>query len=78
MPVFASILGARRGDRRSGRVWEASGGLHPLKTMLWGLRMPDRFLHTAVAQDVYQQAFDRLLRDLQAAERPPEGSRPVG
>jgi TIR domain/Pentapeptide repeats (8 copies) len=27
---------------------------------------------------VYQQAFDRLLRDLKAAERPPEGSRPVG
>jgi hypothetical protein len=28
--------------------------------------------------DVYQKAFDRLLRDLTAAERPPEGSRPVG
>jgi uncharacterized protein YjbI with pentapeptide repeats len=28
--------------------------------------------------DVYQQAFDRLLRDLKAAERQPEGSRPVG
>jgi hypothetical protein len=27
---------------------------------------------------VYQQAFDRLLRDLKAAERQPEGSRPVG
>jgi hypothetical protein len=27
---------------------------------------------------VYQKAFDRLLRDLTAAERPPEGSRPVG
>ena len=26
----------------------------------------------------YQQAFDRLLRDLKAAERQPEGSRPVG
>jgi hypothetical protein len=40
--------------------------------------MPDRFLHTAVAQDVYQPAFDRLLRDLKAAEKQPEGSRPVG
>jgi hypothetical protein len=39
--------------------------------------MPDHFLHTAVAQDVYQQAFDRLLRDLTDAERP-EGSRPFG
>jgi uncharacterized protein YjbI with pentapeptide repeats len=28
--------------------------------------------------DVYQKAFDRLLRDLKAAERKPEGSRPVG
>jgi hypothetical protein len=28
--------------------------------------------------DVYQQAFDRLLRDLKAAARQPEGSRPVG
>ena len=28
--------------------------------------------------DVYQKAFDRLLRDLKAAERQPEGSRPVG
>ena len=28
--------------------------------------------------DAYQQAFDRLLRDLKAAERQPEGSRPVG
>jgi hypothetical protein len=28
--------------------------------------------------DVYQQAFDRLLRDLKAAERQSEGSRPVG
>jgi hypothetical protein len=28
--------------------------------------------------DVYQQAFDRLLRDLKAADRQPEGSRPVG
>src|SRR4030095_11007260 len=28
--------------------------------------------------DVYQQAFDRLLRDLKAAERQPEGSRPAG
>jgi hypothetical protein len=45
--------------------------------MLYGLRMPDRFLHTAVAHDVYQQAFDRLLRDLTAADRQPEGSRLV-
>jgi hypothetical protein len=28
--------------------------------------------------DVYQQAFERLLRDLKAAERSPEGERPVG
>jgi hypothetical protein len=28
--------------------------------------------------DVYRQAFDRLLWDLKAAERQPEGSRPVG
>jgi hypothetical protein len=28
--------------------------------------------------DVYQQAFDRLLRDLKAAERQPVGERPVG
>ena len=28
--------------------------------------------------DVYQKAFDRLLRDLKAADRQPEGSRPVG
>ena len=28
--------------------------------------------------DVYQKAFDRLLRDLKAAERQPEGSRPSG
>jgi TIR domain-containing protein/pentapeptide repeat protein len=28
--------------------------------------------------DVYQQAFDQLLRDLKATERPPAGSRPVG
>jgi hypothetical protein len=28
--------------------------------------------------DVYQQAFTRLLRDLKAADMPPEGSRPVG
>jgi TIR domain/Pentapeptide repeats (8 copies) len=28
--------------------------------------------------DVYQKAFDRLLRDLKAAARQPEGSRPVG
>jgi TIR domain/Pentapeptide repeats (8 copies) len=28
--------------------------------------------------DVYKQAFDRLLRDLKAAERQPEGARPVG
>jgi hypothetical protein len=28
--------------------------------------------------DVYQKAFDRLLRDLKAADRLPEGSRPVG
>jgi TIR domain-containing protein/pentapeptide repeat protein len=28
--------------------------------------------------DVYQKAFDRLLRDLKAAEKQPEGSRPVG
>ena len=28
--------------------------------------------------DVYQKAFDRLLRDLKAAERQPEGARPVG
>jgi len=28
--------------------------------------------------DVYQQAFDRLLWDLKAAERQPEGARPVG
>jgi uncharacterized protein YjbI with pentapeptide repeats len=27
---------------------------------------------------VYQKAFDRLLRDLKAAEKQPEGSRPVG
>jgi hypothetical protein len=27
--------------------------------------MPDRFLHTAVAQDAYQMAFERLLRDLE-------------
>jgi hypothetical protein len=27
---------------------------------------------------VYKQAFDRLLRDLKAAERQPEGERPVG
>ena len=26
----------------------------------------------------YQKAFDRLLRDLKAADRQPEGSRPVG
>ena len=30
------------------------------------------------AHDAYQQAFDRLLRDLKAAGRQPEGSRPVG
>jgi hypothetical protein len=30
------------------------------------------------AHDAYQKAFDRLLRDLKAAERQPEGSRPVG
>jgi hypothetical protein len=30
------------------------------------------------AHDVYQQAFDRLLRDLKAAERQPGGARPVG
>ena len=30
------------------------------------------------AHDVYQQAFDRLLRDLKAAERQLESSRPVG
>jgi hypothetical protein len=40
--------------------------------------MPDRFLHTAVAHDVDQQVFDRLLWDLTAAARQPEGSRPVG
>jgi hypothetical protein len=40
--------------------------------------MPDRFLHTAVAHDVYQKAFNRLLRDLKAAERQPGGERPVG
>ena len=28
--------------------------------------------------DAYQKAFDRLLQDLKAAERQPEGSRPVG
>jgi uncharacterized protein YjbI with pentapeptide repeats len=28
--------------------------------------------------DVYQKAFERLLRDLKAAERQPEGARPVG
>ncbi|HZM25722.1 MAG TPA: TIR domain-containing protein [Anaerolineales bacterium] len=28
-------------------------------------------------RDVYQKAFDRLLWDLKAAERQPEGSRPV-
>jgi TIR domain/Pentapeptide repeats (8 copies) len=28
--------------------------------------------------DVYQKAFDRLLRDLKAAEKQPEGSGPVG
>jgi uncharacterized protein YjbI with pentapeptide repeats len=28
--------------------------------------------------DVYQKAFNQLLRDLKTAERPPEGSRPVG
>jgi hypothetical protein len=28
--------------------------------------------------DAYHKAFDRLLRDLKAAERQPEGSRPVG
>jgi uncharacterized protein YjbI with pentapeptide repeats len=28
--------------------------------------------------DVYQKAFDKLLGDLKAAERQPEGSRPVG
>jgi hypothetical protein len=28
--------------------------------------------------DVYQKAFDRLLRDLTSAARQPEGSRPVG
>jgi uncharacterized protein YjbI with pentapeptide repeats len=28
--------------------------------------------------DVYQKAFDRLLRDLKAAEKPPAGARPVG
>ena len=28
--------------------------------------------------DAYQQAFDRLLRDLKAAERQPEDSQPVG
>jgi uncharacterized protein YjbI with pentapeptide repeats len=28
--------------------------------------------------DVYQKAFDRLLRDLKATERQPESSRPVG
>src|SRR5262245_28881467 len=28
--------------------------------------------------DAYQKAFDRLLRDLKAADRQPEGSGPVG
>jgi len=28
--------------------------------------------------DVYQQAFDQLLRALRAAERPPAGARPGG
>jgi hypothetical protein len=30
------------------------------------------------AHDAYQQAFARLLRDLKAADRQPEGARPVG
>jgi hypothetical protein len=29
-------------------------------------------------QDVYQKAFDRLLRDLKAVEKQPGGPRPVG